>query len=121
MSEIEVPRPFVVDLLMNIGWSEETARLLFEHALDNNENGQMVRRIVRRTLGLPSSPVSRRTKLSPQLRVRVFEHDSFKCQSCDNLSALTIDHITPVSKGGSDEPENLQTLCMPCNRAKGVS
>lgn len=33
---------------------------------------------------------------------------------------LEVDHIVPVSKGGLSEPENLQTLCWRCNRAKGA-
>ena len=29
-----------------------------------------------------------------------------------------IDHITPVSKGGSHYKRNAMLLCMPCNRSK---
>lgn len=30
-----------------------------------------------------------------------------------------IDHITPISRGGGNDPGNLQCLCPPCNLAKG--
>ncbi|RKU21073.1 hypothetical protein C6499_22855 [Candidatus Poribacteria bacterium] len=32
---------------------------------------------------------------------------------------MTIDHIYPRSKGGADDPENLQFLCAACNSTKG--
>ena len=32
---------------------------------------------------------------------------------------LTIDHIVPRSKGGSDDMENLQLLYQACNSVKG--
>ncbi len=32
----------------------------------------------------------------------------------------TIDHKTPLSRGGSNWPRNLQLLCQPCNGSKGT-
>ncbi len=43
-----------------------------------------------------------------------------KCVYCDtDLSeAFQVDHIVPLSRGGSNEPENLQLLCARCNLMK---
>lgn len=32
--------------------------------------------------------------------------------------AIHVDHITPLSKGGTNLPDNLQLLCETCNRVK---
>lgn len=50
----------------------------------------------------------------------VFARDGYRCCHCGSrdLEDLTIDHIFPVSRGGGDEPDNLQTLCQPCNSTK---
>lgn len=50
----------------------------------------------------------------------IFSRDGNRCKHCGATDNLTIDHITPVSKGGSDNPENLQTLCRSCNSKKGA-
>ena len=34
---------------------------------------------------------------------------------------MTKDHIHPQAKGGVDDIENLQTMCAPCNVAKGAN
>lgn len=31
---------------------------------------------------------------------------------------MTVDHIIPIAKGGTDEPENLLTACKRCNYSK---
>lgn len=36
----------------------------------------------------------------------------------NNEKVLHADHIIPVSQGGTDEMDNLQTLCEKCNLAK---
>ena len=52
----------------------------------------------------------------------VFERDGYRCRHCGSgpFSDLTIDHVFPRSRGGSDEAENLQTLCRSCNSKKGA-
>ena len=37
----------------------------------------------------------------------------------DDGTLITKDHIIPVSKGGKDHISNFQTMCEPCNAAKG--
>jgi hypothetical protein len=34
---------------------------------------------------------------------------------------MTKDHIVPKSKGGRDHVSNMQTMCQPCNKAKGAT
>jgi 5-methylcytosine-specific restriction endonuclease McrA len=55
------------------------------------------------------------------VRFEVLKRDSFKCQYCGATAPdvlLVIDHINPVSNGGSDDITNLITSCAPCNSGK---
>lgn len=59
--------------------------------------------------------VSRRT------RFEVFRRDNFTCRYCGASApevTVTVDHVTPVTLGGSDEPNNLVTACHDCNAGK---
>lgn len=49
----------------------------------------------------------------------VFKRDGYACQTCGSEVDLCVDHIIPLSLGGSDLDENLQTLCRRCNSSKG--
>ncbi len=51
----------------------------------------------------------------------IFKRDQFVCRYCGNRPPhviLEVDHVVPVSKGGTDEPENLITTCRDCHRGK---
>lgn len=63
--------------------------------------------------------------ISVRTRFEVFKRDEFTCLYCGRKSpevVLEIDHIVPVSAGGTDDPINLTAACWDCNRGKaGVS
>ncbi len=50
----------------------------------------------------------------------LFKRQKGKCANCSVSIKLgyEVDHIHPLSKGGSNAIRNLQLLCMPCNRKK---
>ena len=39
----------------------------------------------------------------------------------DDGTLMTKDHIVPKSKGGRNHVSNMQTMCYPCNKAKGAT
>ena len=69
-----------------------------------------------------SKPKRRRTHIPKGMRHEVFKRDNYTCCECgarkSDGATLHIDHKIPVSKGGSDELDNLQTLCSDCNLNK---
>ncbi|MCS7081735.1 MAG: HNH endonuclease [Bacteroidetes bacterium] len=52
-------------------------------------------------------------------RRNVLRRDGFRCQYCGSRERLTVDHVVPKSKGGTDSWENLVTACTACNNRKG--
>lgn len=66
-----------------------------------------------------------------RLRQSILQRDKYLCQQCLADGRLTplcakpydhaVDHITPKAKGGTDDPDNLQSLCTPCHDAKTLS
>jgi len=57
-----------------------------------------------------------------KLRDIVLRRDLFKCVPCKKKGFVTIatevDHIINKSKGGTDDLENLQSICNPCHIEK---
>ena len=66
-----------------------------------------------------------RSTLAPKMRWEVFQRDEYKCVVCGATAhegaRLEVDHIHPVSKGGSDVIGNLRILCQTCNLGKSDS
>jgi hypothetical protein len=62
-----------------------------------------------------------RKPIPKSVRFEVFKRDSFRCQYCGAAAPdviLEVDHIKPVSKGGTNDIMNLVTACRDCNRGK---
>jgi len=43
-----------------------------------------------------------------------------RCAACGDEDNLEVDHILPVARGGTNNADNLQMLCKPCNMSKGA-
>ena len=63
-----------------------------------------------------------RNRITAGVRSKVLARDNYRCQHCGISAALGavlhVDHIIPVSKGGTSDTDNLQTLCQDCNLGK---
>jgi hypothetical protein len=68
--------------------------------------------------------------ISPQLRNEILERNGFTCQLCGAGAGdpdpfnpgrklrLHIDHIVPISQGGTNDKGNLRVLCSACNQGR---
>lgn len=70
---------------------------------------------LRRYVRIPYRPI-------PFCRKNIFLRDRMTCQYCARkrpTDRLTIDHVIPTSRGGSDGWSNVVTACRACNHQKG--
>lgn len=80
------------------------------------------------TLAVLRSDLPERTDLGDLPHYRTHKHELYglqeaRCFGCDYefpFRNLTVDHIVPRSKGGTDHFINLQLLCGACNSQKGT-
>ena len=63
--------------------------------------------------------IARTAPLSASRKLRVRERDGHACVLCGAADNLEIDHIVPYRDGGSNELDNLRTLCRPCHGKRG--
>lgn len=56
------------------------------------------------------------------LRKHVLERDLYLCCECKKRGRLTsateVDHVVPKYQGGTDDSDNLQSLCKECHKTK---
>lgn len=60
----------------------------------------------------------KRKGITLKKRYEVLQRDGFKCVLCGGNYCLEVDHIKPISQGGENTPNNLQSLCWYCNHGK---
>lgn len=58
------------------------------------------------------------------LRQMILVRDEYLCQICKSKNKFTVatevDHIIPLSKGGTNSPKNLQAVCKKCHSRKTI-
>lgn len=55
-------------------------------------------------------------------RYAIYHRDKFRCLWCGATGVpLSLDHVIPISKGGSNRPYNLLTCCETCNTQRLTS
>ncbi|MFS8868105.1 HNH endonuclease [Synechococcus sp. H65.1] len=58
-------------------------------------------------------------RVPPVNRREVLRRDHHTCQYCGSTHNLTLDHVVPLSRGGSHTWDNVVTACERCNQRKG--
>lgn len=65
---------------------------------------------------------NKRKPISVSLRYAILKRDNGQCVLCGSKASkgasLEVDHIIPVSRGGTNTEENLRILCDVCNRGR---
>jgi 5-methylcytosine-specific restriction endonuclease McrA len=58
------------------------------------------------------------TTIPPRVRREVLARDHHRCRTsgCDRIHFLEVHHVVARSRGGTNTPENLITLCSSCHR-----
>jgi hypothetical protein len=62
--------------------------------------------------------------ITPKKRLAIYLRDGLACVYCqasvEQGTKLSLDHLTPSSKGGSNKESNLVTCCSRCNSSRGA-
>lgn len=124
-------RETAIKALGDVGTEEDVALLRQIAEGATTEPARFGRSAARKALlklsarfNLPTSTAlpRKRASISSSMRYRVFQRDDHRCVCCgrraQNELTLHVDHIVPVSRGGTYTIDNLQTLCDECNQGK---
>lgn len=103
---------------INAKWAERNRAYLAERAIIyRKENPEKLKETSRNTRAKRRGAEGRHTAADLQ---RIFAGQRGKCAHCRTgiKAGYHVDHIKPLSRGGSNWPRNLQLLCAPCNLRK---
>lgn len=67
----------------------------------------------------PSSKVTGRRDWR-KLKRQIIKRDNGICWICRESGADSVDHLQPVSMGGTNDPENLKAAHLLCNQQRGA-
>lgn len=105
-------------------WENDRLTRAQVHALVVTREQRQVQQIERAqaTVAMGTAPRNSTTRRSipDDVKQYIWARDEGTCRACGSTSELQFDHVIPVSMGGSNNTENLQILCGPCNRSKSA-
>jgi len=114
-----------------VNCDEEAAQRLVDwfvrkgHAVNGPDGNIYVPELMEDSFWLTASPSytprkPSRPKISSRRKRAVFERDGHQCAYCGCADGpFHIDHVTPLSRGGSNAIDNLKVACWGCNLSKG--
>lgn len=120
-------------LLLNSDWSPlhfitdmRAIVLLYSHKAEQVSEWDDVIKSPSATMNLPATIrlvnyITKRWRAPRFKRRALFNRDGWTCQYCGeklNWSTITIDHITPRSRGGVTSWQNCVSSCSRCNKKK---
>lgn len=111
--------PFLPKVVIDIKRSKENIKRI-KYFIEKH-NLEKIIRIPKHYKKIFSGKEQKRSPIPESLRHEVFKRDGYRCVECgatNRETTLHVDHIIPKSEGGTDELDNLQTLCEKCNLAK---
>lgn len=103
-------------------WEDEGLSSDQVHALLVTRDQRRQRQIenAQATVAMGNTPrtATVRKAVPDDVKQYIWARDEGRCRNCSAATELQFDHIIPLAKGGSNNADNLQVLCGPCNRAK---
>lgn len=102
--------------------AETIERLVKFRILEVVDGGWRFINFMARQYDKPSDAPERQewNALRAELTPVILERDGAICCYCGSTDDLTIDHVTPLARGGSNDLANLVVACRICNSSKGA-